>query len=38
MNVADPFYIGALPSVVQFCVGLGAVTLVGWLLAPRKKR
>ena len=38
MNPSDPYYLGALPSVVQFCIGLGIVTVIGWVIAPRRKK
>lgn len=37
MNVTDPYYIGALPSVVQLFSGIGVLVMLGWFFTPRKK-
>lgn len=38
MNVSDPYYIGALPALAQFVIGVGILAVVGWALSPRKKK
>lgn len=36
--MADPYYLGQLPGLLAFVLGVGLICLVGWAIDKVKKR